>query len=59
MSEFQQRDQIEPNSSPAQPAEMVEFEGVVIDTATQGVRPARQRRISTKPLSMCGSRSSG
>ena len=36
MSEFQQRDQIEPNSSPAQPAEMVEFEGVVIDTATQG-----------------------
>ena len=36
MSEFQQRDQIEPNSSPAQPAEMVEFEGVVIDTATHG-----------------------
>ena len=36
MSEFQQRDQIEPNSSPAQPAEMVEFEAVVIDTATQG-----------------------
>ena len=36
MSEFQQRDQIEPNSSPAQPAEMVEFEGVAIDTATHG-----------------------
>ena len=35
MSEFHQRDQIEPNSSPAQPAEMVEFEAVVIDTATQ------------------------